>query len=302
MAASSLEAKSSALPAAAFCSWKRRSAGRGRRSAGRQQRRGERRQLGCSSPVVWRSEVGSGVAAVGVLALPNPSCERARSAPPEVVGLLRVRNMTDRQATRAAGCSTTEPREYVPKDADARWRLQLRSERRLDPLWLPKLATAHAAVLGSACWGGVGRSSNGPTRTLFSSALLLAARVAITPLLCCSLGAAMPALSAASCSRGAAMPALAAASCSRVQVPSWLHSKYQLTALRPRLAAHRPQPASSRVRGVSAAPAVTAQAVKQFSSFQSLIDESPEPVLVQFHATWCGPCLIMSQYISEVAR
>lgn len=98
------------------------------------------------------------------------------------------------------------------------------------------------------------------------------------------------------------MSALAAASCSLAQVPSWCTTLP--AALRPRLAAHRPQPQSLLVRGISAAPraTTTAQAVKkQFSSFQALIEESPEPVLVQFHATWCGPCLIMSQYVNEVA-
>lgn len=37
-------------------------------------------------------------------------------------------------------------------------------------------------------------------------------------------------------------------------------------------------------------------------SFQSKVLESPTPVLVDFFATWCGPCLALAPAIEEISK
>jgi len=40
---------------------------------------------------------------------------------------------------------------------------------------------------------------------------------------------------------------------------------------------------------------------KQFSSFEELLSGSELPVLVDFYATWCGPCQVMVPILEQVS-
>ncbi|KAJ3672087.1 hypothetical protein LUZ60_006808 [Juncus effusus] len=67
-------------------------------------------------------------------------------------------------------------------------------------------------------------------------------------------------------------------------------------------------PSPVRFRGLSAAAqprrSITRiEAKKQsFSSFDELLEKSDKPVLVDFYATWCGPCQFMVPILEEVSE
>ena len=39
---------------------------------------------------------------------------------------------------------------------------------------------------------------------------------------------------------------------------------------------------------------------QQFASFEEAIANSDQPILVDFYATWCGPCQMMSKILEQV--
>ncbi|OIV91425.1 hypothetical protein TanjilG_02043 [Lupinus angustifolius] len=61
---------------------------------------------------------------------------------------------------------------------------------------------------------------------------------------------------------------------------------------------HFPTFSSSRPRIL---PLVVEAKKQSFSTFGELLDNADKPVLVDFYATWCGPCQFMIPILNEVS-
>ena len=65
----------------------------------------------------------------------------------------------------------------------------------------------------------------------------------------------------------------------------------------PRIDASRNARDSVSRRGAT----TTVRATKQsYASFDDMIEKSPVPVLVDFYATWCGPCVLIASELEKV--